>query len=308
MTTKTNNGLFLLQSITFERFMVQAGSDFTGVATDMVTLNSTVKFTFRNTATFFGLHVTSTPLDLSFSQIAVGSGTIKKFYQKRKSQRLVTVSVVGDKVPLYGSGQGLKTLKGVPTAPVPLKLSFKVRSRGYVLGKLVKPKFYNKIECSVAYDPKKKKKENSFYTNDGEHTVHDMNNGGEDSDVAEVPETVFDESDGQKERQSKDPFEIYSLLNKDKTDVPRKVNDDEQSFKYPPGFTPDAESNAADANGDQVQSVHDEFMRDDNLNENQNERDDVMTNIGSKNNISESLCSARFKKSEEAFTVASLYS
>ena len=80
---------------------------------------------------------------------------IKKFYQKRKSQRLVTVSVVGDKVPLYGSGQGLKSLKGIPTAPVPLKLSFKVRSRGYVLGKLVKPKFYNKIECSVAYDPKK---------------------------------------------------------------------------------------------------------------------------------------------------------
>ncbi|GKA11695.1 putative late embryogenesis abundant protein, LEA-14 [Tanacetum coccineum] len=141
-------------SITFERFMVQAGSDFTGVATDMVTMNSTVKFTFRNTATFFGLHVTSTPLDLAFSQIAVGSGTIKKFYQKRKSQRLVTVSVVGDKVPLYGSGQGLKSLKGIPTTPVPLKLSFKVRSRGYVLGKLVKPKFYNKIDCSVAYDPK----------------------------------------------------------------------------------------------------------------------------------------------------------
>ncbi|GKC88029.1 putative late embryogenesis abundant protein, LEA-14, partial [Tanacetum coccineum] len=122
-----------MRSITFERFMVQAGSDFTGVATDMVTMNSTVKFTFRNTATFFGLHVTSTPLDLAFSQIAVGSGTIKKFYQKRKSQRLVTVSVVGDKVPLYGSGQGLKSLKGIPTTPVPLKLSFKVRSRGYVL-------------------------------------------------------------------------------------------------------------------------------------------------------------------------------
>lgn len=144
-----------MKSITFEKFGIQAGSDSTGVATDMVSMNSTVKFTFRNTATFFGLHVTSTPLDLSFSQIAVGSGTIKKFYQSRKSQRLMTVSVIGDKIPLYGSGQGIKSLKGSPTAPVPLKLSFKVRSRGYVLGKLVKPKFYDKIECSVAFDPNK---------------------------------------------------------------------------------------------------------------------------------------------------------
>ncbi|XP_076949383.1 uncharacterized protein LOC143622009 [Bidens hawaiensis] len=144
-----------MTSITFERFLVQAGSDFTGVATDMVSMNSTVKFTFRNTATFFGLHVTSTPLDLTFSQISVGSGTIKKFYQSRKSQRLMKVSVIGDKVPLYGSGQLLKSSKGIPTAPVPLKLRFVVRSRGYVLGKLVKPKFYHRIECSVAFDPNK---------------------------------------------------------------------------------------------------------------------------------------------------------
>ncbi|GKE19572.1 nucleotide-binding alpha-beta plait domain-containing protein [Tanacetum coccineum] len=79
-----------------------------------------------------------------------------------------------------------------------------------------------------------------------------------------IPEFLEDEEDDDqseqgnndgeptKERQSEDPFEIYPLLNKDKTDVPRKVNDDEQSFKYPPGFTPDAESNETDINGDQV--------------------------------------------------------
>ncbi|KAI3752972.1 hypothetical protein L2E82_25015 [Cichorium intybus] len=42
----------------------------------MVSMNSTVKFTFHNTATFFGLRVTSTPLDHSFSHIAVCSGTM----------------------------------------------------------------------------------------------------------------------------------------------------------------------------------------------------------------------------------------
>ncbi|KAK9270503.1 hypothetical protein L1049_026083 [Liquidambar formosana] len=144
-----------MKSITFERFVIQAGSDFTGVATDMVSMNSTVKLTFRNTATFFGVHVTPTPLALSYSQITVASGTIKKFYQSRKSQRSITVTVMGDKIPLYGSGAGLSSSTGTTTVPVPLTLDFMVRSRGYVLGKLVKPKFYKRIECSVTFDPKK---------------------------------------------------------------------------------------------------------------------------------------------------------
>ncbi|XWS24222.1 hypothetical protein CRYUN_Cryun28dG0082300 [Craigia yunnanensis] len=77
---------------------IQAGSDFTGVATDMITMNSTVKMIYRNTGTFFGVHVTSTPLDLSYSQINIASGTMKKFYQSRKSQRSVTVTVMGNKL------------------------------------------------------------------------------------------------------------------------------------------------------------------------------------------------------------------
>ncbi|PIA64833.1 hypothetical protein AQUCO_00100360v1, partial [Aquilegia coerulea] len=64
-----------IDSITFERFAIQAGSDNTGVATDMLSMNSTVKLTFRNTATFFGIHVAPTTLDLSFSDLTLASGT-----------------------------------------------------------------------------------------------------------------------------------------------------------------------------------------------------------------------------------------
>lgn len=144
-----------MKSITFERFLIQAGSDSTGVATDMASVNSTVKFTYRNTATFFGVHVTSTPIDLSYSQLTVASGSMKKFYQARKSQRTVTVMAMGDKIPLYGGGATLSSSTGTTTLPVALKLNFMVRSRAYVLGQLVKPKFYKKIECSVTFDPKK---------------------------------------------------------------------------------------------------------------------------------------------------------
>ncbi|KAG2411139.1 uncharacterized protein LOC124832027 [Vigna umbellata] len=145
----------LIKSIKFDHLRVQAGSDSTGVATDMITLNSTVKFTYRNTGTFFGVHVTSTPLDLSFSEIVIATGNLKKFYQSRKSQRLVSVSVMGNKIPLYGSGASLSSSTGVPTVAVPLRLSFVIRSRAYVLGRLVKPKYYKRVECSINLDPKK---------------------------------------------------------------------------------------------------------------------------------------------------------
>lgn len=69
--------LFLVsQSINFEHFKIQAGSDFSGVATDMITVNSTVKMIYRNTGTFFGVHVTSNPLDLSYSELTIASGAV----------------------------------------------------------------------------------------------------------------------------------------------------------------------------------------------------------------------------------------
>ncbi|KDP41715.1 hypothetical protein JCGZ_16122 [Jatropha curcas] len=144
-----------MKSITFEHFGIQAGSDATGVATDMISVNSTIKMIYRNTGTFFGVHVTSTPVDLSYSEITIASGILKKFYQSRKSHRSVAISVKSNKIPLYGSGAGLSSSTGMPTLPVPLKLNFIIRSRAYVLGKLVKPKFYKRIECDITFDSKK---------------------------------------------------------------------------------------------------------------------------------------------------------
>ncbi|KAJ8764550.1 hypothetical protein K2173_006290 [Erythroxylum novogranatense] len=144
-----------MKSTMFDQFVVQAGADFSGVATEMVSMNCSVKLTFRNTATFFGVHVTSTPLDLSYAQLTVATGNIKDFYQSRKSQRSLTVLVKGSSIPLYGGGASLSSLNGAPIQPVPLTLSFKVRSRAYVLGHLVNPKFYKRVKCSVTMDPQK---------------------------------------------------------------------------------------------------------------------------------------------------------
>ncbi|KAL0461463.1 UNVERIFIED_CONTAM: hypothetical protein Slati_0033900 [Sesamum latifolium] len=144
-----------MKSILFDRFIIQAGSDASGVGTEMVTMNSTVKFVFHNRGTFFGVHVTSTPLDLSFSELTLASGTVKRFYQSRRSQKTVTVMLRGSNIPLYGGGADLSSQEGKPVAPVPLNLNFTVRARAYVLGRLVKPKFNKRVQCSVLLDPKK---------------------------------------------------------------------------------------------------------------------------------------------------------
>ncbi|OIW16031.1 hypothetical protein TanjilG_04566 [Lupinus angustifolius] len=144
-----------VKSIKFDEVRVQAGADASGVATDMISLNSTLKFRYHNTGTFFGVHVSATPLDLSYSDIVIASGDMKEFHQSRKSKRLVSVAVISNKVPLYGSGASLSSTTGMPTVPVHLKLNFVVQSRAYVLGKLVKPKYYKNIECSITLDPKK---------------------------------------------------------------------------------------------------------------------------------------------------------
>lgn len=157
-----------LHSATFHRFVVQAGTDASLVPTEMASLNATVKLTFRNTGTFFGVHVSSEPVTLYYTQLQLASGNIKYFYQARKSQRSLTVSVVGDKVPLYGGGSSLSSTPTtlpppkkkmppvvVPPPPVPLQLTVRLRSRAFVLGRLVKPKFHSEARCKVTMDQTK---------------------------------------------------------------------------------------------------------------------------------------------------------
>lgn len=146
----------VIKSITFENFIIQAGTDASLVPTDMATTNSTVKLTYRNTGTFFGIHVTADPFTLSYSQLTLASGDLNKFYQARSSRRTVSVGVMGNKVPLYGGGPTLTAGKGSGSmAPVPMILRTTVHSRAYVLGALVKPKFTRAIECKVLMNPAK---------------------------------------------------------------------------------------------------------------------------------------------------------
>lgn len=79
----------------------------------------------------------------------------KKYYQPRKSHRLMSVILQGNKVPLYGAGANLTVSdRG---ASVPLRLEFVIRSRGDVVGKLVRTKHHRHVSCTVVLDSAKTK-------------------------------------------------------------------------------------------------------------------------------------------------------
>ncbi|XP_076946103.1 uncharacterized protein LOC143617422 [Bidens hawaiensis] len=68
------------KSMMFDNFNVQSGMDATGVPTDLLTLNTTLKIFYRNPATFFGVHVTVTPIQIHYYQLNLASGHVISIY------------------------------------------------------------------------------------------------------------------------------------------------------------------------------------------------------------------------------------
>lgn len=137
----------VVKSLTVNNFYFGEGSDATGVPTKMFTVNCSLKMSVYNSATFFGIHVSSTPVNLMYSEISVATGQLKKYYQPRKSTRTVSVIMEGTKVPLYGAGSSLAVSDN--KGEVPFTIDFGIRTRGNVVGKLVRTSHQKHINCSV---------------------------------------------------------------------------------------------------------------------------------------------------------------
>nr|GEY24851.1 Toll/interleukin-1 receptor (TIR) domain-containing protein [Tanacetum cinerariifolium] len=119
---------------------------------------------------------------------------------------------------------------------------------------------------------------------EGDIKVQYTKSSGDNSEVAEVLETNFDESVGPKVNLLDDPFGIYPLLNKNSKENKENVNEKDQSLKYPSGFTPNTEKNNRKVNGDKSQKCNKEdvFVG----------RDGDSTNRGSKGDALESTPNA----------------
>lgn len=65
-----------MQSLVVNNFYIGEGSDFTGVPTKMLTVNGSLRMIVYNPATLFGIHVSSTPINLIYSKISVANGQV----------------------------------------------------------------------------------------------------------------------------------------------------------------------------------------------------------------------------------------
>nr|GEV30808.1 RNA-directed DNA polymerase, eukaryota, reverse transcriptase zinc-binding domain protein [Tanacetum cinerariifolium] len=149
---------------------------------------------------------------------------------------------------------------------------------------------------------------------EGDNKVQYAGSSGDNREVAEVPETNFDESIGPKVNLSDDSFGIYPLLNKNDKENKENVNEKDQSLKYPPEVFAgrDGDSTNRGSKGDASESTLNDEENDRNVNGHKSQkcntkevfagRDGDSTNRGSKGDALEFVCTGRFKKSEVPHT------
>ncbi|CAM8941396.1 unnamed protein product [Rhodiola kirilowii] len=136
-----------VKSFTTHNLDLGVGTDYTGVPTRLLTLNCSVDIAVHNTATFFGIDLLSDSLELMYSRLTIATGEIRKYYQPRKSHRRLKVKVEGYQVPLYGVGESLA--KSDRQGRVPVRLVFRVLSKGNVIGKFLRVKHRRHASCSL---------------------------------------------------------------------------------------------------------------------------------------------------------------
>ncbi|KAG0462842.1 hypothetical protein HPP92_021318 [Vanilla planifolia] len=145
----------VVKSLSMDDFYAGEGTDNTGVPTKLVTVNCSLKIDVYNPASTFGIHVTSSNINLKFLEIVIATGQLKKYYQPRKSHRSKSLILEGVKVPLYGAGAGLPLTDS--GGSVPLTLEFDLITQGYVVGKLVRVKHNRQVSCQLVVDSSKSK-------------------------------------------------------------------------------------------------------------------------------------------------------
>ncbi|GKD09539.1 nucleotide-binding alpha-beta plait domain-containing protein [Tanacetum coccineum] len=153
-------------------------------------------------------------------------------------------------------------------------------------------------------------------SNDDTSDLHKMDSTGDNSEGEEVPDTIFEDDGVVKSRAegelkdknvdiSEDPFNIYSLLNKNKHKN-GNVNNSGSSLKYPPGFTPSIDADEEDVSVVDGSARNDETERGINKGNFTDAFSDGRDKCNSNENGVDSKASGHFKHSERPRTGGSI--
>ncbi|KAJ8748823.1 hypothetical protein K2173_011381 [Erythroxylum novogranatense] len=141
------------------QFWLAEGVDGHGVATEILTCNSSVHLVIENKSKYFVLHIKPPLLELSFGRLPIAMSRGHKLHAESRSRTLFKLYVGTRNKPMYGAGRNMLDMLDSGTGlPLLIRLSFSSSFR--VVWSLIKPKFHHQVHCLLiirkSYDKKHK--------------------------------------------------------------------------------------------------------------------------------------------------------
>lgn len=141
-----------LQGVEFQSFNVMQGYDRTGVPTDMVNLDATVKLSVNNPSKYYGAFVSAPAVHLSYLPRSIAHSQVPGFYQGCNSERDIIIKANAEYEPLYGAGPSLQQAM-LENRHIPLGLIISLKSHVNVFGNIVLKYFIQTHVCNVMLNP-----------------------------------------------------------------------------------------------------------------------------------------------------------
>ncbi|XP_024398380.1 uncharacterized protein [Physcomitrium patens] len=140
------------KGVEFQSFNVMQGYDRTGVPTDMVNLDATVKLSVNNPSKYYGAFVSAPAVHLSYLPRSIAHSQVPGFYQGCNSERDIIIKANAEYEPLYGAGPSLQQAM-LENRHIPLGLIISLKSHVNVFGNIVLKYFIQTHVCNVMLNP-----------------------------------------------------------------------------------------------------------------------------------------------------------
>ncbi|KAL2330791.1 hypothetical protein Fmac_018372 [Flemingia macrophylla] len=145
----------------FPIFKLAEGVDRTGVTTKILTCNCSLNLIIENKSRFFGLHIRPPTMDMKFSNLPFAFSNGHKL-NAESGLTVFELQLSTKNKPMYGAGRSMQDMLDSGRG-LPLVIRVFLSSTFDVVPRLIKPTFYNHVECLVvlkkAYDRKHRTQE-----------------------------------------------------------------------------------------------------------------------------------------------------
>ncbi|XP_043692112.1 uncharacterized protein LOC122642641 [Telopea speciosissima] len=146
LATKPPPPKMSLKMAGIQQFGLGEGVDGSGVTTNILTCNCSMKLQIDNKSKLFGLHIQPPIIDMSFGRFIFGSSQGPELYAESDGPTMVPLYVGTSNKAMYGAGRTMEDMlesgKGLQ-----LIIQMRLSSSFRVVWDLIKPRFHHHAEC-----------------------------------------------------------------------------------------------------------------------------------------------------------------